>query len=211
MPTSTPVSRNKTAALSRVLDLVPRGYQRYTAGTVTAAKAERLARKFHALYAIGATPAQRLVRKQRGDANALLVLYWPKNADTVQWLLLATEGSGLEQENWQQVTGKPRLKWLGYELVRYPTRGRTSWTWRRPKSEMAEHYLTLAHLTGRRNENQLQDWLIRLALQPGFHGVRRQTWTLYQEARHRGYTGALPEIYYVQKTRHGEPLHLTDN
>ncbi|WP_412481123.1 hypothetical protein [Azonexus sp. IMCC34839] len=211
MPTSTPVSRNKTTALSRVLDLVPRGYQRYTAGTVTAAKAERLARKFHALYAIGATPAQRLVRKQRGEANALLVMYWPAETEVVHWLLLVTAGTGFERERLSLVCDKPRLNWLGYELIRYANRGRTSWTWRRPKPEMTEHYLTLTHLTGQRNESALQDCLVRLARQPGFHGVRQQTWTLYQEARHRGYTGALPEIYYVQKTRHGESLRLTDN
>lgn len=209
MPATTPVSRSKTAALSRILDLVPRGYQRYTSGTIRAAKAERLAHKFHARYAIGATPAQRLVRKHRGDANALLVLYWPENAEIVHWLLLATEGNGLEQENWQSVTSKSRLIWLGYELVRYPTRGRTSWTWRRPKVEMAERYLMLASLTGQRNETALQGWLERLAHQPGFHGVRQQTWSLYQEANRRGFTGVLPVIYYVQKVSHGEPMQLT--
>lgn len=208
MPATTPVSRSKTAALSRILDLVPRGYQRYTSGTIRADKAERLAHKFHACYAIGASPAQRLVRKQRGNANALLVLYWPENAETVHWLLLATDGNGLEQENWLSVTSKSRLVWLGYELVRYPTRGRTSWTWRRPKSEMAEHYLTLASLTGQRNENALQGWLERLAHQPGFHGVRQQTWGLYQEAHRRGFAGVLPVIYYVQKVSHGEPMQL---
>ena len=208
MPATTPVSRSKTAALSRVLDLVPRGYQRYTSGTIKAAKAECLAHKFHALYTIGATPAQRLVRKHRGDANALLVLYWPENAETVHWLLLATDGTGMEKESWLLVTSKSRLSWLGYELVRHPTRGRASWTWRRPKSEMAEHYLMLASLTGQRNETALQGWLERLAHQPGFHGVRQQTWGLYQEAHRRGFTGVLPVIYYVQKVSHGEPMQL---
>ncbi|UCV23592.1 hypothetical protein [Ferribacterium limneticum] len=209
MPTTTPVSRSKTAALSRILDLVPRGYQRYTSGTIRAAKAERLAHKFHARYAIGATPAQRLVRKRRGDANALLVLYWPENAEIVHWLLLATEGNGLEQEDWLSVTSKSRLNWLGYELVRYPTRGRTSWTWRRPKVEMAEHYVLLASLSGLRNEKALQGWLERLSRQPGFHGVRQQTWSLYQEARRRGNAGELPVIFHVQKMSHGEPMQLT--
>lgn len=211
MPATTPVSRNKTAALSRVLDLVPRGYQRYTAGTVTSAKAERLARKFHALYAIGATPAQRLVRKQRGEANALLVMYWPADTEVVHWLLLVTAGTGFERERLSLVSDKPRLTWVGYELIRYANRGGTSWTWRRPKSEMTEHYLTLSHLTGQHSEGPLQDWLARLARQPGFHGVRQQTRMLYQEALQHGYRGELPEIYYVQKSCHGEPMRLTDN
>ena len=59
-PPTTPIARSKTAALARILDCVPRGYHRYTFGTVKAGKAEALARKFHALYGIGCTPAQRV-------------------------------------------------------------------------------------------------------------------------------------------------------
>jgi hypothetical protein len=205
---TTPIARSKTAALSRVLDTVPRGYQRYTAGTVSAGKAIRLANKFHTLYRIGASPAQRLVRKRQGLANALLVLYWPEGAELVQWLLLATEGSGLEAEQLRCVTDKPRLEWLGYELIRHATRGRTSWTWRRPKSEMAEHYVLLDALVKQRQQSGISAWLERLANQPGFHGVRTQTWSLCQEVRRRGYEGELPYIYYVQKLSHGEPLTL---
>jgi hypothetical protein len=205
---TTPIARSKTAALSRVLDTVPRGYQRYTAGTVSAGKAIRLANKFHTLYRIGASPAQRLVRKRQGLANALLVLYWPEGAELVQWLLLATEGSGLEAEQLRCVTDKPRLEWLGYELIRHATRGRTSWTWRRPKSEMAEHYVLLDALVKQRQQSGISAWLERLANQPGFHGVRTQTWSLCQEVRRRGYEGELPFIYYVQKINHGEPLML---
>jgi hypothetical protein len=205
---TTPIARSKTAALSRVLDTVPRGYQRYTAGTVSAGKAIRLANKFHTLYRIGASPAQRLVRKRQGLANALLVLYWPEGAELVHWLLLATEGAGLEAEQLRYVTDKPRLEWLGYELVRHSTRGRTCWTWRRPKLEMAEHYVLLDALVKQRQQSGISAWLERLANQPGFHGVRTQTWSLCQEVRRRGYEGELPYIYYVQKLSHGEPLTL---
>ena len=122
--------------------------------------------------------------------------------------MLATEGAGLEAEQLRYVTDKPRLEWLGYELVRHSTRGRTCWTWRRPKSEMAEHYTLLnAHVMTRR-QSGIQALLERLANQPGFHGVRTQTWSLCQEARRRGFEGELPFIYYVQKLSHGEPLAL---
>ena len=209
MPPTTPIARSKTAALSRVLDVIPRGYVRYTSGTVSPEKALKLANKFHRLYAIGATPAQRLIRKRDGKGNALLVIYWLPETTMVHWLMLVTDGSGFEREKLLRVTDKPRLNWLGYELVRYATRGRTSWTWRRPKTEMAEHYLMLEHLAGRRNEQGMSDFLERLARQPGFHGIREQTQALYQAARRLGHTGELPVLYYTQKVSHGERVVLT--
>lgn len=132
MAATTPIARSKTAALTRVLDCVPKGYHRYTSGAVRAAKAEALARKFHSLYGIGCTPAQRLTRKGKALANSVLVMYWPHDAELVHWLLLATDGSGLEGENLRTVEEKPHLSWLRYEIVRHAAHGRTAWTWRRP-------------------------------------------------------------------------------
>ena len=210
MPASTPIARSKTAALSRVLDGVSRGYTQYTAGVTKPDKAIALAQKFHALYGIGCTPAQRITRKKRGDANTLLVMYWPENAEEVSWLLLVTPGTGLvvEREKLLDVTGKPRLCWLAYELVRYGARGLTRWTWRRPKAEMAEHYVLLNALTRPCHPAAIAGFLERLAHQPGFHGVRSQTWLLCQEALTRGYAGELPFLFYVQKLSHGERLAL---
>lgn len=210
MPPSTPIARNKTAALSRILDLIPRGYVRYTAGVVSADKAPNLARKFHQRYAIGATPAQRLIRKRDGIASALLVMYWPEGAETVHWLMLVTAGCGFEREQLLSVTDKPYLIWLGYELVRYPARGRTRWTWRRPKPEMAAHHTMLHFCGSRRDEGELQAFLERLAHQPGFHGVREQSWALFQRARELGYSGKVPVIYHVQKMSHGDQLSLAN-
>jgi len=208
MPANTPIARSKTAALARILDCVPKGYQRYTCGTVNAAKAEALARKFHALYGIGCSPAQRLTRKAKGLANAVLVLYWPCEAEQVEWLLLATKGNGLEHESLRAVEEAPRLNWLGYELVRHSAHERTAWTWRRPKQEMAELHALLAHQASQRHYAALADTLERIARQPGFHGVRTQSWTLFHEALRRGYTGPLPQFFYLQKVSHGERLEL---
>ncbi|BCL76676.1 hypothetical protein JHS3_24120 [Jeongeupia sp. HS-3] len=208
MPASTPIARSKTAALARVLDSVPKGYHRYTCGTVKAAKAEALANKFHALYGIGCSPAQRLTRKKKGLANAVLVMYWPEGAGQVGWLLLVTDGAGLEGETLKQVCERPRLRWLGYELVRHEARGRTAWTWRRPKQEMAELHAFVAFQAGRRNYGALAETLERIARQPGFHGVRAQSWALCQAARQLGHTGPLPQLFYLQKICHGERLVL---
>jgi hypothetical protein len=128
-----------------VLDGVSRGYARYIGGVTTADKAIAVANKFHKLYGIGCTPAQRITRKGKGQANTLLVMYWPAGAAQVHWLLLATPGTGLiaEREKLLEVTRKPRLAWLGYELVRYGARGVTRWTWRRPKAAMADWHALL--------------------------------------------------------------------
>lgn len=210
MPASTPISRSKTAALSRVLDGVTRGYVRYIAGVTRPDKALALARKFHDLYGIGATPAQRLTRKRKGDANVLLVMYWPEDAEVVEWLLLVSPGTGVvaEREKLLDVERKPRLAWLGYELVRYATRGVTRWTWRRPKEAMAQWYELVTEQLQRHQTDALADTLARIARQPGFHGVREQGWALFQHARQHGYSGDLPHLFYVQKVSHGDRLML---
>jgi len=210
MPPSTPLARSKTAALARITDSIPKGYTRYTSGSIKAAKAEALARKFHQLYGIGCTPAQRLTRRKHDLASCVLVMYWPDGADLVHWLMLATEGAGLDgkHEPMHLVSDKPRMRWLGYELTRYAVRGRVAWTWTRPAAEMAEHYAMLAELQNKRHAGAVSDLLQRLANQPGFHGVRAQTWDLCQEARRRGHTADIPHIFYVQKVSHGDRLDL---
>lgn len=209
MPCSTPIAHNKTAALSRVLDSIPKGYCRWTGGKVKPEKAIALAQKLHQRYGIGATPAQRLTRKKRGIANAVLVLYWPPDAEEVDWLMLVTSGSGFETEKLIDVAVKPRLTWLGYELVRHALRGKTSWTWRRPKAEMAELFALYDHHANRHQTQQLHDLLVRAAHQPGFHGVRSQTRSLIEHALRRGYVGEVPPLFFVQKLSHGTRIHLT--
>jgi hypothetical protein len=206
MPASTPIARSKTAALSRVLDTIPKGYCRYTRGTVSVSKAESMARKFHLRYGIGCTPAQRVTRRKRGLANTLLVMYWPEGCQQVEWLMLATDGEGMEGETLLGIADKPRPVWLGYELVRRPERGRTAWTWRRPSREMAEQYALIAEHSNKRDINSLGGLLQTIANQPGFHGVREQSKRLFLEARRHGYTGDLPYLYFVQKVAHGERL-----
>jgi len=239
-PPTTPLARSKTAALSRVLDSVPKGYAFYTAGECPAGKLEKLLKKFHERYGIGCSPAQRVTRKQKGLANALLVLYQaptkvseqmleitpgqaseevpdqvPDSASTempeapsFSWLLLATQGAGPvhEQEQLRSVLEKPRLVWLGYELRRHAVRGRTSWTWCRTKQQMADWYAYLGEQLGRQKMPAVATTLGTICRQPGFAGVREQSWALCQFARRRGYPEELPTLYFVQKLSHGERL-----
>ena len=212
MSASTPIARSKTAALARILDNVPKGYHRYTCGTVAARKAKALAQKFHEHYGIGCTPAQRITRRKKGIASALLVMYWPEQVERVEWLLLATDGTGLESEILYDVADRLRLTWLGYELYRRTEHshghGRTVWSWRRPKKEMEEHFAMIAELNNKRHDTALAGYLQMLANQPGFHGVREQGWRLFENVRKRGYLGELPFLFHVQKTPHGEFMQI---
>jgi hypothetical protein len=208
MSPSTPVSKSKSAALSRLLDSIPKGYHRYTCGTIMAEKVPALARKFHVLYGIGDSPAHRSVRKKRGIASCLLILFFPEDAQTAQWLMLATDGKGLESEVMHSVTDKKRLVWLGYELVKHPHKGKARWTFRRDSVAMADDYALLAELMGKHHMTAVGELLQRMANLPGFHGVRSQVWSLFQEARARGYDAELPHLFYMQKVSHGERLEL---
>ena len=178
MTATTPIGRSKTAALSRVIDSICKGYRFYCCGTVSTDKAEGLARKLHERHAIGATPAKRLTRKKHDKANGLLVMYWPPGAAQVEWLMLFTIGQLDSQEHLCDATGKRHLEWLGYELVRHPIRGRASWTWRRPKIEMAEHYAWLDESLARRRHDAVEQHMIQVKNKQGFNGVREKYWEL---------------------------------
>lgn len=207
MPAKTPIARTKTAALSRVADCVSRGYILATVGKVPVEKAIRLANKFHERYAIGATVSQRSTRKHKGLVNAILVLYWPPEATEVHWLLMAT--GDLPGEKLQRLDTRPRLQWLGYELVRHTDAGDIRWTWKRSKGEMRDAHAHIRHLARQRAMQALGEYLQVLGRQPGFHGVRIQTKELCDHALQLGYRGELPTLFYVQKVSHGDPLLLT--
>ena len=208
MPASTPIARSKSAALARLLDSIPKGYQRYTCGTVKADKVPALARKFHDRFGIGCTPAQRITRKKYAQASCLLIVFCPPDGQQAHWLMLATAGTGLEKETMRCVTDKPRLQWLGYELVRHQHKDTTRWTMRCPSTDMAEHYALLAELMNKHHKSAVAELLQRLANMPGFHGVRAQVWDLFQEARARGHDAELPHLFYMQKISHGDWLAL---
>lgn len=207
MQITTPLSQSKTAAMARVLDIVPRGYSRYVVGSIPKNKLTLLVLKLHRKYAICATPAQRITRKAKGFANALLVLYCRPDESNVEWLMVATAGNGLDGEAMQDVCTK-RLPWLGYELVRHATKGRTAWTWRRNKSAQAEFFDALNSSLRKRQPRLVGELLKIAANQPGFHGVREQNKMLFTHALSNGYTAPLPMLYYVQKLKHGVPLRI---
>jgi hypothetical protein len=50
--------------------------------------------------------------------------------------------------------------------------------------------------------------LTRIARQPGFAGVRQQSWNLCEFARRSGYEGEFPHLFYLEKIPHGIPLSI---
>lgn len=203
---TTPLARSKSAALSRIIDSIPRGYIRYTSGVVTADRVQHLTRKLHRIHEVAASPARRITRKKSGKANALLVLYCPEGAAQASWLMLFTEGSLNAHEKLHHVDERPRLTWLGYELSRHTSAGSARWTWRRPSAEMCDLYTLLDDHLKHRSMTAVRGLLERAARQPGFHGVREQSWRLCAEARRRGYLGELPQLFYMSKISHGERM-----
>lgn len=206
MPPSTPIATTHAAALSRIIDNVPKGYTFYTKGMISLTKLNKLITKFHQLHIIGASPSQRHTRKKNHKANALLTLYCPSWEKEVFWLLQFTEGALDSHEKLQSVLKKPRLTWLGYELVRHSFKGKTNWTWKREAIEMSGIFGLLIEQCNRKQWHKVKNTLESAAKQPGFHGVREQTWKLYQEAIKRGYPFDLPFLYFMQKISHGEKL-----
>jgi len=213
-----PISSTPAASLDRILDNVPKGYTRYTCGTIKEDKIQKLVDKFRIRHNIHASPTQRFTRKKKGRANALLTVYLPLcNADasavtisdTVPWLLQFTSGELDSHEKLLDVTDKPCLQWLGYELVRHAFRGKTSWTWRRSKEDVEGLFGRLGELCNRRQWREVEQLLQSAAREPGFHGIREQTYQLCQAAQRRGYDGPIPHLYYMSKIKHGEPVVLS--
>lgn len=208
MNRSTPISRSISAALTRVLNFAPRGYCWAFSGAVAPEKAAALAAKFDQLYGIADSPSQRLTRKRAGRASAVLTLYAPPGASVVHWLVLCTDGTGMEGEKLKRLDAKPWVQLAGYDLVRHNDVSGVRWTWRRPKAEMAQHHGMLRHLCGTQKWDAVGQFLASVARQPGFHGVRKQTYELCLAAKQKGYTGEWPPLYAMRKVSHGEPLIL---
>jgi hypothetical protein len=210
---TTPIANTKTQALARVLTSVTHGYTRVCTGTVPRERLPRLAAKFDRLYGIAHTKGQRVINKRAGRANTMFAAYSPPLEylgvnERLPWMLLATDGDGVEAETWLDVYERPI--WLGYQLCRHNDAGEVRWSWRRTKTEMTQLYAELGEDLARRRFDEVKRTLERVANQPGFHGVRVQSKALLEYASARGYGGPLPHLFYVQKASHGVPLALSD-
>ena len=113
----------KTDAMRRILQLVSRGYIRYTFGKCELKKLQSLICKFDDRYKINLTTQQRYRAKAKGEANTQLVLFF--NGKTIEWWLLVTPGKGLvdQMEDLKDALGrKSRIEFGGYELAIMPSK-----------------------------------------------------------------------------------------
>ena len=61
---------------------------------------------------------------------------------------------------------------------------------------MADWYAILGEQLSSRKMAKAAQTLQRISRQPGFSGVRQQSWALIQFARSRGYAGEVPFLYF---------------
>lgn len=205
----TPISPTKTQALVRVLSAVTHGYTYTCTGTVPPSRLQALVAKFDSLYGIAHTKGQRVQNKRNGRANTLFAVYRPPDeylaeGERLHWILLTTQGTGLEAESLIHVHDRP--VWLDYELCRHNDMGEIRWTWRRTYTEMAQLYAELREDLSTQRCGEISRLFERVARQPGFHGVRSQALRLFAYAMSRGYRGPIPQLFFVQKVAHGNPM-----
>jgi hypothetical protein len=208
---TTPIAATKTQALARVLTAVTHGYTRVCMGRVPPEKLSRLATKFDAAYRIADTKGRRVINRREGRANTMFAAYSPPPeylllGERIPWILLATSGDGVESETWIDIADRP--VWMDYELCRHNAAGEVRWTWRRTKAEMTQLYAEIGEDLARKRHGSVEQMLRRVANQPGFHGVRAQSYGLVEYARARGYSGEAPRLYYVSGVPHGAPLYI---
>ncbi len=73
---------------------------------------------------------------------------------------------------------------------------------------MADRYALLGSVLNSKQTFKVTSVLESVARQPGFHGIREQSWALCQFARERGFAGEIPHLYFQEKCSHGERLVL---
>lgn len=218
-PRDATVQRYKAAFMQRIADHVRLGYTHWTAGTVSAERAQALARKFHNRYGTGLTRHQKAYARLQGRASATLVL-WSDQPDQLHWLLMLTPGENLAHELEQlqdATTASGRIAVTGYELVQSPRRGceRPAWTWRMT-ADTYEAWRERILRGARHSPDVLSQHVKELGRTPGFTGCRAQVRKLLQlaraEARRRQGAAATtvsypPSIGYVQRlSQTGTPL-----
>lgn len=180
------VQHYKAAYMQRVADHVRLAYTHWTTGTVAAARAQALVRKFHNRYGTGLTRHQKAYARSQGQASAALML-WSESPGQLRWLLMLTPGDNLAYDLERlkdATTASGRIVVTGYELVQLPRRGseRPAWTWRMAQ-ETYDAWRERILRSARRGPEGLSEQLAELVRTPGFAGCRVQARKLLQLAR----------------------------
>lgn len=175
----------KTDAMRRILQLVSRGYVRYTFGKCELKKLQSLICKFDDRYKINLTTQQRYRAKAKGEANTQLVLFF--NEKTIEWWLLVTPGTGLIEElEILKNTEKrfERIELTGYSLCKTPKKGESaSWSWRMTENNYLAWQERLRSSVIAKNDELIRQAMFSLKRTPAFSGSRKQAFTLFRQAK----------------------------
>jgi hypothetical protein len=180
------VYTHKTDAMRQLLNLVSRGYSRYTRGTVAPKKLEALTLKFEDRYRIEKTSQQRFRSRIKDEANCFLIA-WLESPEVVHWWLVVTAGTGLieDLETLQDAAHKKtRIELTGYELVKTPREGtRAQWSWRMTTECYGAWETRLKTAVRQYSDDALRQALFSLKRVPAFAESRKQAFALAKLAQ----------------------------
>ena len=175
----------KTDAMRRILQLVSRGYTRYTNGVSEPRKLQSLIYKFEDRYGVNRTTQQRYRAKAKGEANAQLVLWLSDNV--INWWLLVTAGEGavkdleLLRDTEQRFE---RIELTGYSLSKIPKKkGSAAWTWRMTEDNYKTWQERLRTAVIAKNDELIRQAMFSLKRTPAFSGSRKQAFALFRQAK----------------------------
>ena len=176
----------KTDAMRRILQLVSRGYTRYTTGQSHPKKLQSMIYKFEDRYGINRTTQQRYRAKVKGEANAQLVL-WLSSDDVVEWWLLVTSGEGVvkDLETLLNTTQRSeRIEVTGYSLSKRPRKeSGSAWTWRMTDDNYTAWQERLRTAVVSKNDELIRQAMFSLKRTPAFSGSRKQAFALFRYAK----------------------------
>jgi hypothetical protein len=177
------IPRNVTSFLQAVRDAVNYGYPFWTSGEISTLKAEALCEKFHDCYDVLASRHRRDANRLIGKASAYLWMYPRPGGDRLDWLLLASKGSGKIHEReklYDHHSGqrRERLHWRHYEIVQL--KDKMTWRLRREVADSWEKKLVSA---ARKSDPADLDSSTRaLCTFPMFTGIRKQVLSILSKA-----------------------------
>ena len=189
----------QVSLMQEIPKLVGHGYYHWVSGTVPMEKLEGLAKKFSDRYGTGLTAQQRSRRRSAGEAICRVLALPKTDGKSVDWLLLATDGSGPVNEREALFDlRKPDgfLIWNSDYVMKLSTRprkfgGGTRYTWWMRVELESELDSRASALAQQGDAYRLRQHLDLMRRRPLFSGIRSQVFKITRRAeaswkRHQG-------------------------
>ena len=189
------------SAMVAIQQLVAREFYYHTGGVIPLDRAERVVKKFAALYGVDESRAADQARRRRGEARTRLVL-WPDGGG-LGFILIATDGPGAvkEHERLQDAReARQRVRIREYELAMLPRRGDVPrWTWRVELDRYRDLIDEGCRYARREDQSAAVEFIRRLQRWPGFNGVRTQQRAILAAMRHDARRAGRPPLPVVER------------